>query len=41
MRDVIFNYLFIERQHFIMERRMLKGIKERAEIAAADQDSKA
>jgi hypothetical protein len=46
MRDVIFNYLFIERQHFIMERRMLKGIKERAERAAgaapaADQDSKA
>src|SRR5215211_5607087 len=34
MRDVIFNYLFIERQHFIMERRMLKGIKERAERAA-------
>jgi hypothetical protein len=35
MRDVIFNYLFIERQHFIMERRMLKGIKERAERAQA------
>jgi hypothetical protein len=34
MRDVIFNYLFMERQHFIMERRMLKGIKERAERAA-------
>jgi len=34
MRDVIFNYLFIERQHFIMERRMLKGIKARAERAA-------
>jgi hypothetical protein len=25
MRDVLQNYLFIERQHFIMERRMLKG----------------
>jgi hypothetical protein len=35
MRDVIFNYLFIERQHFIMERRMFKGIKERAERAQA------
>jgi hypothetical protein len=33
MRDVLLNYLFIERQHFIMERRMLKGIKERAERA--------
>jgi hypothetical protein len=32
-RDVIFNYLFMERQHFIMERRMLKGLKERAERA--------
>ena len=33
-RDVVFNYLFMERQHFIMEkRRMLKGIKERAERA--------
>jgi len=31
MRDVILNYLFIEMQHFIMERRMLLGIKERAE----------
>ena len=30
-RDVIFHYLFMERQHFVMERRMLKGIKERAE----------
>jgi hypothetical protein len=27
--------LFIERQHFIMEWRMLKGIKERAERAQA------
>jgi hypothetical protein len=35
MRDVIFNYLFIERQHFIMERRMFKGIKERGERAQA------
>jgi hypothetical protein len=35
MRDVVFNYLFMERQHFIMERRMLKGIKERAERAHA------
>lgn len=32
-RDVIFHYLFMERQHFIMERGMLKGIKERAERA--------
>lgn len=31
MRDVIFNYLLIERQHFVMVRRMLLGIKERAE----------
>jgi hypothetical protein len=31
MRDVVFHYLFMERQHFIMERRMLKGIKEQAE----------
>jgi hypothetical protein len=31
MRDVLLNYLFIERQHFIMERRMLLGIKARAE----------
>ena len=37
MRDVVFNYLFMERQHFIMERRMLKGIKERAERAWAPQ----
>jgi hypothetical protein len=36
-RDVVFNYLFMERQHFIMERRMLKGIKERAERAWASQ----
>jgi hypothetical protein len=35
MRDVLLNYLFIERQHFIMERRMLEGIKERAEHARA------
>jgi hypothetical protein len=35
MRDVVFNYLFMERQHFIMERRMLRGIKERAERAQA------
>ena len=32
-RDAVFHYLFMERQHFIMERRMLKGIKERAERA--------
>jgi hypothetical protein len=37
MRDVLFNYLFMERQHFIMERRMLRGIKERAERAQALQ----
>jgi uncharacterized protein YndB with AHSA1/START domain len=37
MRDVVFQYLFMERQHFIMERRMLKGIKERAERAQALQ----
>ena len=37
MRDVVFNYLFMERQHFIMERRMLLGIKERAERAHALQ----
>jgi hypothetical protein len=35
MRDMLLNYLFIERQHFIMERRMLLGIKERAERAQA------
>jgi hypothetical protein len=35
MRDVVLNYLFMERQHFIMERRMLLGIKERAERAQA------
>ena len=33
MRDVILNYLFLERQHFLMERKMLKGIKARAERA--------
>jgi len=37
MRDVVFHYLFMERQHFIMERRMLLGIKERAERAQALQ----
>jgi len=37
MWDVVFHYLFMERQHFIMERRMLKGIKERAERAQALQ----
>jgi uncharacterized protein YndB with AHSA1/START domain len=35
MQDVVFHYLFMERQHFIMERRMLLGIKERAERAQA------
>jgi hypothetical protein len=35
VRDVVFHYLFMERQHFIMERRMLKGIKERAERTQA------
>jgi hypothetical protein len=35
MREVIFHYLFMERQHFIMERRMLLGIKERAERVQA------
>lgn len=34
-RDVSLNYLFLERQHFVMVRRMLKGIKERAERARA------
>jgi hypothetical protein len=37
MRDVIFHYLFMEKQHFIMERGMLKGIKERAERTHAMQ----
>jgi hypothetical protein len=32
-RDVLFYYMFIERQHFVMVRRMLLGIKERAERA--------
>jgi hypothetical protein len=32
---MVFHYLFMERQHFIMERRMLKGIKERAERRGA------
>jgi hypothetical protein len=32
-RDVIFYYMFIERQHFVMVRRMLLGIKECAERA--------
>jgi hypothetical protein len=40
MRDVLFNYLLIERQHFIMERRMLRGIKERAEMAQAARTAK-
>jgi hypothetical protein len=40
MRDVLLNYLFIERQHFIMERRMLKGIKERAERAHTSRKAK-
>lgn len=40
MRDVVFHYLFMERQHFIMERRMLKGIKERAERAHAARTAK-
>jgi hypothetical protein len=35
MRDIIFHYLFMERQLFIMERRLLNGIKERAERAQA------
>ena len=30
-REVLFYYLFVERQHFVMVRRMLLGIKERAE----------
>ena len=33
MRDVLLTYLFMERQHFVMVRRMLLGIKERAERA--------
>ena len=40
MQDVVFHYLFMERQHFIMERRMLKGIKERAERAHAARTAK-
>jgi len=40
MRDVLFNYLLIERQHFIMERRMLLRIKERAEMALAARTAK-
>jgi hypothetical protein len=40
MRDVLLNYLLIERQHFIMERRMLLGIKERAERAHAARMAK-
>ncbi len=39
-RDVILNYLFIERQHFVMVRRMLLGIKERAERAQAARAEK-
>jgi uncharacterized protein YndB with AHSA1/START domain len=35
IRDVIAHYLFMERQHFVMERGMLKGIKEQAERAYA------
>ena len=40
MRDVLLNYLFIERQHFVMEWRMLKGIKERAERAHTSRTAK-
>ena len=40
MREVVLHYLFMERQHFIMERRMLKGIKERAERAHAPRTAK-
>ena len=40
MRDVLLNYLLIERQHFVMERRMLKGIKERAERAHTSRTAK-
>ena len=32
-RDVLYYYMFVERQHFVMVRRMLIGIKERAERA--------
>lgn len=32
-RDVLFYYMFVERQHFVMVRRMFLGIKERAERA--------
>jgi hypothetical protein len=35
--DVLFYYLFVERQHFVMVRRMLLGIKERAEWAQGAQ----
>jgi hypothetical protein len=36
-REVVFYYLFVERQHFVMVRRMLLGIKERAERAQGAQ----
>jgi len=41
-REVLFYYLFVERQHFVMVRRMLLGIKRRAERACggrANRDS--
>ncbi len=32
-KDVLYYYMFVERQHFVMVRRMLLSIKERAERA--------
>jgi hypothetical protein len=40
MRDVILNYLFLERQHFLMVRRMLLGVKERAERASGTLEAR-
>ena len=40
MRDVLLNYLFMEKQHFVMVRRMLLGIKERAEQAHTSRTAK-
>jgi hypothetical protein len=37
MKDVLLYYLFVERQHFVMVRRMLLGLRERAERAQSEQ----
>ena len=37
MKDVLLYYLFVERQHFVMVRRMLLGLRERAERAQSAQ----